>query len=239
MKKNNHIWLLIVIMLILQTECLCANQNQIKLGTSDESFNKIFEQGKIINEGQMYLRTLQFQNALAKYDEALAPEHLVSNDDRYYPLALKVNCLQYLGKYEEALSENKWYLSQKDVRDTQIDRDIKLTALVKWQDVGDSEDIYKYIDYAKQKHSKYYISLPPSVFTDIAELYDLIGDYDAGIAWAKAFKKTAKSKRYKREYDNVIKAFEESKQGMPQICGDEGRACVGRATAYIIQSDRL
>lgn len=43
--------------------------------------------------------------------------------------------------------------------------------------------------------------------------------------------------RHLREFLVVKEAFEESKAGMPKICGDGGKTCIGRATHAIIQSD--
>ncbi len=187
-------------------------------------------------------------------------EVIVSDDSRYYPLSLVIRCLTYQGKYEEALMRNQWYFNQnlfRNVRieypvkpkpikkstviDTRVDYEIKLRALKEWKQTGNIKLLYDYIDYMQ---SKYLYWLPPkhaltTKYSDIAELYDLMGDYDAGIAWTESFKKATKDKRYKEEYKNVINAFEESKRGLPKICGDGGKTCVGRATAYIIQSDQI
>lgn len=234
--------------------------NQPKLGSNDENFGKIFAQGKIIQDGYKYLKAFQFHEALTKFEEALNPEVVASDDSQYYPLSLVIRCLTYQRKYEQAEIRNQWYFQQKlfknvridypakpkpikksTVIDTRVDYEIKLSALKEWKQAGNTKPIYDYIDYMR---SKYLYWLPPksastTKFSDIAELYDLIGDYDAGITWAALFKKATKDKRYKQEYQNVIKAFEESKQGLPKICGDGGKTCVGRATAYIIQSDQI
>ena len=236
--------LIVLGVLLLYTDKLYANQSQTKLASSDEDLRKIFTQGKIINEGQNYLRSLLFENALAKYEEALQPNILESNRSAAYPLGLKIACLWYQGRYEEALKANRWYFEKKLVKNVMIDDEKKLKAVVEWKNSENKQTVYEYIKYVQKKYTHW---LPPkklvptsaSIFSNLAEIYDLIGDYEGGISWAKSFKKTTKGKRDKQEYQNVIKAFEESKRGMPKICGDEGRTCVGRATAYIIQSDQL
>lgn len=221
-----------------------ADQGAAKLGSSNESMNKILLQGKIIDQGHNYFRSLQFERALAEYRKATEPQYLVSNDSKYYPLSLVIKCLEVQGKYEEGLTENNWYLAQKVTKPVQVESDKRLKALLAWQKTRDRQMVDEYITYIKNEYAKMLPPkrlMPPSnlVFTDIAMIYDLLNDYDLGIEWAESFKKATKDKRYKEEYDNVSKAFEESKQGMPEICGDGGKTCVGRATAYIIQSDQL
>lgn len=220
-------------------------QTDAKLGASDENFKKIAAQGKIIHRGNDLLRAMQFEAAINKYTEATEAQYLITQNDVSFPYWLTIYVLQYQGKYSEAMQKLLWFQEGGgSKKDSFIDRKRKLEALIEWQKTGNRKQIYDYIEYVRKKYERW---LPPKkmiafsidVFVDLIEIYDLVGDYDAGIALAKLFKRTTKDKRYKQEYDNIIKAFEESKQGLPKICGDEGRTCVGRATAYIIESDQI
>lgn len=120
---------------------------------------------------------------------------------------------------------------------------MKLNALIEWQKSGDKKMIYKFMEYINEKYRHWFpphklVPASTTYMADIAELYDLIGDYDNGIQWVESFqKKASKNKRTQEEYKAVLRAFEESKRGMPKVCGDDGKYCVGRATAVLIRSD--
>ncbi len=240
-KRLLIIYSLFIGLIYIGPASLYANQSEGRLGSTAENLKKIMLSQKLIDQGIANLRQYSFDKAAELFNESTAQEYYFDGVNFGYAKSKMVKAYQYDQQYQKALEALDWFFQQRRVGERTIDEKRKFQALIKWESSGDTKAIYGYIQYIQQKYGH---RLPPKeadilIFSDIAELYDLIGDYDTGIVWAASFKKTTKDKRDEQEYQNVIKAFEESKQDMPKICGDEGRTCVGRATAYIIQSDQI
>lgn len=207
-----------------------------------ERMRRIFAQGAVFNAGIEYSREFKFDLAFQKLMEATQAQYLTNELDKSYPLARLSDLYRELGKCQESLEILKWHekhLTHPASQEGISEKKAQLIACIAWQETGNKKPIYDFIEVFKNDHNA---RIPPAKFPDqlvmstIAELYDLIGDYDTGIAWVKKFKKMVKMKSTKKEYDALIQAFEESKRGMPKVCSDDGKYCVGRATAVIIRS---
>lgn len=245
MGKARSATLIIGCYLLVQSSFCFAGQNAPTLASGEDARAKIFMRAKIERQGHAYLRSFHFERALEKYNEAANPIYNTGGSADRFPIWLKVNVLVYQGEYDTALELYRvHYLEGRNVNEEAMERGEKIKAMIVYDKLGDDSKVHRFIGHMKEKYTQY---LPPKklaahsdiVFRELVELYDLVGDYDAAIELTKSFKKKTKSKRMKPEYENIIKALEESKAGMPKICGDGGKTCVGRATAYIIQSDKI
>ena len=210
---------------------------------NDESLKKIFARGQVVNQGQDNLRRLNFDVAASNFLAATDEKYFFEGSNLGYPRGMLIDIWVYCGEYEQALKGVEWFFSQRIIGDWAIDDRKKIRAIIEWKKSDSKQPIYQFIDEYKKKYKD---RIPPkvkwidiNVFVTVVELYDLIGDYDLGIAWVQTFRKADKSeplKRTRKEYAGLIQAFEESKRGMPKECSADGKYCVGRATAYIIRS---
>ncbi|OGX11286.1 MAG: hypothetical protein A2351_07585 [Omnitrophica bacterium RIFOXYB12_FULL_50_7] len=223
--------------------CIPTGLAKPGLASSKEAFSKIFQQGQIINQGTKFERQLRFGDAIAKYEEATSPQYLMEDRNKSYPLWRTNHIFRYQGEYQKALIGLDWFRQYGPKSNSLFEEEQKLKALIEWKNTGNKQSICEFINSIKNKYKDWFpphklVPISTTYMSDIAELYDLIGDYDSGIKWVESFReKDSKDKRTQDEYAALLRAFEESKQGMPKICGDDGKYCVGRATARLIQSD--
>lgn len=208
----------------------------------DDRLKKFAVRQTFIDEGNEYVLKLDFDRAILKFEEACKPEYLTEESEKSWPYVWWMKALFYKGDISEALALNALYSQGKRNSDVPAENKTKFEALLKLQETGNKQPVYDFVESYKRKYKAF---IPPKRadqmrMSTIAELYDLIGDYDAGIQWAKMFRKADKSeplKRTRKEYDRLIQAFEESKEGQPKVCSEDGKYCVGRATAVIIRSE--
>ncbi len=203
----------------------------------DERMKRMYLRETLINQGIDDMRKFKFDLARQKFLRATEKQYLNEEKDESSGRWALARMLLKIGEYEEVLEIYKWHdehgMGGQWIEEEKSD----LAARMAWKNTGNIKPVHDFIEAYKKAHKAF---IPPknagvTKMSAIAELYDLIADYDAGIAWVKMFQK--KSPELKKEYRELIQAFEESKRGMPKICSDDGKYCVGRATAYIIRSD--
>lgn len=242
--RRKTIGLIFMLMYFSSTLLFATSNQELPITDRKERMRRIFLQGGIINQGTDFARAFKFDLAFQKYLEATQSQYLKEETDKSFPLSLLSDLYRELGKCQEALDVLSWHEEHLNHPRSQAainEKKAYLKACVSWQKTGDKKPIYDFIKEYKTTNKD---QIPPKradnlVMSRVAELYDLIGDYDASIAWVKMFRKADKSeplKRTRSEYDSLIQAFEESKRGMPKVCSDDGKYCVGRATACIIRS---
>ena len=209
-----------------------------------------FQQAVMIKKAREEVDLGQYKNALKILDDALAVPGLRDVAfDRAFALSTKVSIYLIMSDYENAkkifTETQKWYpddhLLMAEFQ--QID------ALLEYTKTMNADSVYAFIENLKKLRKQ---SLPPvnidgGTVATIFRLYDVIGDYDAGIALANEcisfYHKVNISKGLKPvdaiDYVRIRTGFEESKRGERKICGDGGKTCIGRATHAILQSDTL
>ena len=218
-----------------------SNDSGSKSADQDRRMHQIFAQGAVLNQGIDYSRQFKFDLAFSKMLEATQPKYLIDDSDKSYPLERLADLHRELGLCSEANKIYDWHRSRGSKNSALDLKTSYLKACSEFQQTGNKQPIYDFIEQYKKANKD---RIPPKwmdpiVFSVVAELYDLVGDYDAGIAWGKLFRKRDDSqplKKTRKEYDGLIQAFEESKRGMQKVCSEDGKYCVGRATAYIIRS---
>lgn len=211
----------------------------------DEQYRKMFLRQTFIDKGVLLERELNLSEAIQLYEKATATNNLTTEQDKTFALIYVAHANVFLENYTAAFATWSEYMRIKPNNDLAIDQKRKVEALIEWQKTGDKQPIYDWIKWMKQKHAQW---LPPKdiafhstgVMINFIELYDLVGDYDSAIDYIQPFLKRHEAVRnndYKiNEHRALIQALQESKQGMPKICIEDGKVCLGRATAYIIES---
>jgi tetratricopeptide (TPR) repeat protein len=204
---------------------------------------KLAERARIYHEARRLEKQGLFEDALKKYQEALDPRLIDIERDKFHPLLGIMDVHQLQGKYELALNEMEPFLKKNpDKPDEFPSKKKEIEALVTARDTNSSKSILKYIESVRNKHKR---DLPPNrvstyseiLFGDFAYLYDIIGDFDAGIALCDDFAKHATQKpRIQNQYLAIRKAFEEDKkEGRESYITKPGK--LGRATRALMQSD--
>lgn len=198
----------------------------------DESTRRIIRQTQIEQEARRLEKQGRFDEAIAKYNEAMDPSLLNTERDKAGGMHGIIRIHQKQGKLDLALKELEWFSTYPN--QLYIDTKPELEALIKARDTGSNEPIYAHIEYLKKKHKN---RLPPkgymplftsSITSRIIRLYDYIGDLDAGIAFVdKVLSYKKLYPRHREEYLKVKQAFLE----------DKAQGAKGRATDILIQSN--
>ena len=213
---------------------------------NDTHTKKIFEQERLIKDGNDLVEQGRYDEAIAKYQEAMKPELLLHDYDIGPPIFLMSKALKFQGKYEEALHQiNEVLKKHPDVHEGNWhDQKLELEALIKSRDTGLPEPVYEHIKYLREKYKN---QLPPvgysgysgysiNIISPLIRLYDHIGDYDGGIAFIDELIAYYSNQKHgfdpkKRKYDaDVLKIREAFEQ-------DKAEGKKGRATRALIQSD--
>ncbi|HTL47626.1 MAG TPA: hypothetical protein VL688_06130, partial [Verrucomicrobiae bacterium] len=222
---------------------------------NDEHTKKIFEQERLIKEGNNLVEQGHYTEGIVKYNEAMNPDLLLHDYDIARPVLLTADALKFNGQYEDALNQVKRLKECPEMPSGQLPspscyEKLELEALIKARDTNSTQSIYDYISYLEKKYKKI---LPPqmcvgwcdAVFATIARLYDHIGDYDEGIEFTDRFlqfyKKIGPGDPYQpaNPHFQVKQAFlqEKTEGGTGCVAAKPGEACMGRATKALIQSD--
>jgi tetratricopeptide (TPR) repeat protein len=148
---------------------------------------QIFSQEKILKEGDRLVEQGLYDEALEKYDEALAPEFISHESDKASPLFRKVRLFRLTGHYSQALDQLEMFLklSHSNVK-PEIQNELEV--LFFYQQDGAVQPVLDYIAHLKNESN---IQSPPNDYSvassipisTILRLYDTIGDHDAGIAY--------------------------------------------------------
>lgn len=219
----------------------------------DEGTRKILRRVALRDEGRALERKGLFEEAIAKYKEAMHPSLLNRESDAFVSKGALIDVYAKIRKYELALELAEERLRWKPESPHFQDSQRELEALIKARDTGSNEPIYEHIAYLRKKWKKF---LPPKTSdsiqaSTIIRLYDYIGDYDAGIAFvdgALAYIESYDRKKFgglrsfnsaHKAYLKVKEAFERDKAEGRESCtaAKPGEVCMGRATKALIQSD--
>lgn len=193
----------------------------------------ILQQEKILREGDNLAEQGRFEDAIVKYNEALTPTYIISDQAAAGPMGSLLRVYRHLGDYEKAKQYLQWYLDRNPAAHMVIDQKMELEALLKEKETGSTEPVYEFIAYLKDK---YETSLPPNnlnsftaiVASKIISLYDHISDYDKGIEFAdRVLAHPELTEKTRQEYQKIKVAFEE----------DKAKGTKGSPTNALIQSD--
>ena len=214
---------------------------------NDDHIKKIIIRSQIEHIAQDLEKKGLYEEAIAKYQEALDPSLINYEADKCMANGGIRNIHQKQGKLELAFQETQWFLSLNPNKSEYLDKKAELDALIKTKETNSTEPIYQYIDYLKQKYHK---QLPPHACDSWASAriiyaYDYVGDYEAGVQFAeealKYWKKIGPGNPYQlgNPYFQVKQAFEQDRKDGFKGCLDAkpGEVCMGRATQALIQSD--
>jgi tetratricopeptide (TPR) repeat protein len=194
---------------------------------------KMVKRSELIHEARRLAVKGSHEEAIAKYQEALNPNLIDKERDKTHALWGIMRVHQQQGKYELALKEMEWFLKIAPSKEEYIHKKMELEALIKSRDISSQQSIYDFIEFL---NNKYRMILPPhdlspyslGILSTEIQLYDLIGDHDAGIALVESFrKKASKRPKIQQEYLRLRQAFEE----------DKIKGTKGRATQVLMQSD--
>ncbi len=211
----------------------------------DEEYRKMFLQNQLMDEASSLEMAFELVKSNELFGKAQGPEYITTEYDKGLPLLKMLRNQVHLFEYERALNTANDFIQVSPGNDWGVEQKQKIEALIEWKNTGNKQPIYNWISMMKQKHVQW---LPPQnivfhstgIMIQFVELYDLLGDYEAAIEYIQPFLKrhqTVKNNDYKiNEHLALIQVLNESKQGMPKICIEDGKVCLGRATAYIIKS---
>jgi hypothetical protein len=161
----------------------------------ESNFPELYARHQIEEMGDRLVEEGRYEEALAKYQEALDPKYIKNEDDKGSPIGRITRVLILLERYDEALQEWQWYLNQSEKNAARRDETNNGEAELKAQEIkalkeykknGNPKWVYDYLAIYKQKKYK---SFPPSFewgsgpteTSTALRLYDTIGDHDAGI----------------------------------------------------------
>jgi hypothetical protein len=188
MKKS----ILIAILLLLQTLPLHSEDKM----PAEEVYNagttmikKTIKRATLESEGWDLAKQGLFEQALIKYRAATDPSLINHKGDE--SVALCAICRIYVrqGKLDDALElHEKHILPLNPEKDSYIDTDLEIRALIKARDTKNNGPIYEHIAYIKDKYKKY---IPPNGYAlpydteidGLIHLYDYMRDYSGGAAF--------------------------------------------------------
>lgn len=221
----------------------------------NDGMQKVFARVAIEKQAKIAVKAGHYEEALRFYRKAANPS-LVSAE---YQLATAEGgirkVLRLQGNYRQALDALiASAFSKGEASEAAMLKKQELEALIDFQATRSPKKIIKHIEQIRSDYADF---LPPQNYStagsdiyisNILQLYDAIEDYDGGIAYIDMclnyFKSAVEARGeefvlggFHNEFLAIRQAFEESKAGMPKICGDGGKTCIGRATHAIIQSD--
>jgi tetratricopeptide (TPR) repeat protein len=194
----------------------------------DEGTRKIIRQTEIEREARHLEKQGRFDEAIAKYQEAMDPSLLNSERDKAGGMHGIIRIHQKEGKFDLALQELEWFSTYPN--QLYIDTKPELEALIRARDTSSNEPIYAHIDDLKKRYKR---ALPPKghesfVTSEIIRHYDYVGDLDAGIAFVE--KILAYKKLYPKERDEYLKVKK-------ALLEDKAQDTKGKATEVIVQSN--
>jgi len=216
---------------------------------TDEKYRKMFAQNSVMNDAWDFQRRLELSKAIETAKQAQGADYITDEEDRSGPLFFELITAVYKGDYELALKAanelHRIAIIAVPHADGWLEQKKKIEALLEFQKTGNKQLIYDWIASQKKKYAHW---LPPTnpkktvwdsfLMVEFVALYDLLGDYDLALAEIAPFLKLYREvgSGETGALENLIKALQESKSGMPKICIEDGKVCLGRATAYIIKS---
>lgn len=200
---------------------------------NDERTKKIIKQTGIEREALALEKRGLYEEAIAKYEEALDSALLNREVEKATALWGIMRIHQRQGKYELALEELQWFLKANPKKRNYWDKKVALEAFIEAKKIGSYEPIYTAIKVISENNRdvlppKTYQSYTTGVVGQLIQLYDYAGGWDGGIALVDdilAYKKLTSSAR--ENYLKVRQAF----------IDDKANSTKGRATQTLIQSD--
>ncbi len=215
----------------------------------DEHYRKMFAQNDLMNIAWSYQDRLELTKAMDIAVKAQGGDYISKDEDRSGPIFFEATTAVYKGDYDRALRCFQELHKIANLNVPHVDGWLayqkKTEALIEWQKTGNKQPVYDWIEMMKKKNAQW---LPPQkivfhstgIMIQFVQLYDLLGDYDTAIDYIQPFLRRHQSVKDNdhniNEHLGLIQALDESKQGLPKICIEDGKVCLGRATAYIIRS---
>jgi len=212
----------------LYTIASTSEKNNLTPFSGDERTRKIIKRHNLENEAWSLAKQHLFEEAIIKFRAAIDPSLINEEGEKAFALCAIRNIYVREGKLNDALElHEKYILPLNSKKDSYIDADLELRALIKARNIKNNKPIYDHISYIKTKYEKY---IPPKGYTvpydieidKLIHLYDYMHDYDAGIAFLDEVIKYHTQHRDKkhrsahtkdvREYARVKEAWELDKK---------------------------
>lgn len=184
----------------------------------------IYRQHQLQQEGKKLATIGKFDDAIAKFQQALEPQYINRESDKGFAKYSIVKILIWQEKYDKALQEYQWFLNQNKRNNKAIIHAKELQALLQYKMSKDQKGI---LDYIQLLRSEYKSSLPPFGYDSgigigqivtILRLYDTIGDHVTGIAFIDEILTFLKNRRENRgeafEVYDRIKTVEDASRCM-------------------------
>lgn len=193
---------------------------------NNERTRKIMAMAELEREGDRLAAQGQYEEALAKFYEAMKPEYLNEESDKSGAQGRIRDIHERQEKFDLALKEHEeWFYKDFPNHEPTINKHLELLALLESKKTNSSAPVYNHIEYLKKKYSK---QLPPNgyegvfsggIISDIVHLYDYLGDADNAIDFMNIALKYLKDNNKKginrfiiAEYERAKTAFEEDKR---------------------------
>jgi tetratricopeptide (TPR) repeat protein len=196
--------------------------------SNNVQMKKIFLQNRILSEGDLLAHQGKYEEAIAKFNEAMNPECINNNRDKAAPQLKIITAYKRQGNFRLALKEHtELFYNKYSNHELTINEHLGLLALVKFMETKDSKPVEDHISYLKHKYAK---QLPPNgylssfsgiVINDLIHLYDYIRDYNAGTAFMEevikylikdGYAESLGGKKTINEYMRVKQAWELDKK---------------------------
>lgn len=225
-----------------------------------QEIKKIKARNALQRQAKRSAKAGDLDKAVKLYKQALKPEFINSEHEKSTAMGALREIYKVEKKYSDALDAIHWFFINSATgkpTPSALDEELEINALIQYQLTNSPASIHAHIEYIKESNKDY---LPPihyssvgttTTTSDILRLYDTIGDYDAGIAFADEILKYWEKKSgqnlhlpgNKNQYFLIRQAFEREKANGGPTCGKWGAKdangvyCIGDATQALIQSD--
>ncbi len=166
-----------------------SEKNNLTPFPGDERTRKIIKRHNLENEGWLLAKQHLFEEAIIKFRAAIDPSLINEEGEKVFALSAIRNIYLRQGKLNDALElHEKYILPLNSKKDSYIDADLELRALIKARDIKNNKPIYDHIAYIRTKYEKYIppkgYSVPYDIEIDkLIHLYDYLHDYDSGITF--------------------------------------------------------
>jgi len=181
MRKKSYVKIAFYFAIIFSTPLCHA------YGLEQDNFNpKTVKRHQLEIEARNLAKAGFYDNAIAKFREALSPEYIEFEFEKGMATGSIVHILIFQEKYDEAFEEWKWFIEQnKKNNEAQITAE-EIISLKKFKETRNPEYVRSFIELYRQ--NKYKL-LPPSFewgpgpaeVSTVLRLYDTIGDPASGI----------------------------------------------------------
>ena len=198
-----------------------GQQHDLNPFPNNEKTRKIITNAELEREGDHLAAQGRFDEALAKFYEAMKPEHLNEESDKSGAQGRIIRVHERQGKFDLALKEHEeWFYKAFPSHEPTEDKRLRFLAVIQARDTNSNKPIYGHIQYLREKYKRYIPaqsldahSFGMAPINDIIHLYNWMGDADECVNFINEILTSKFLYPNERiEFERVKAAFEEDKR---------------------------